>query len=308
MSYDPYDPNQNQMGGGDPTGPDDYVSTDPFAGQGPGAPGHPGTFDNQSNASDPVAAAWKIGMAIPSGYETYHPYNDPAKLAIRRAQSGATAGPPPPSGPIKIGDQTTFNDQTYTWNGKTWDSGAADGAGTTGAAASGPYTGDPTNVDAYLAWLATQPGHDPILDTPQGQAYYKQRITETGGLSAQNLDYWKNKGTLSSAGGAVGAPEGGGSNGDLWQHMPTLADIQGIPGYQAAIDEATRGFNTGAASKGTLLNGRTQSALGSAVSNKVLSDFYFPFAQQQYQNTANNANNLYNLANLGLNGSSVGAA
>jgi hypothetical protein len=182
-------------------------------------------------------------------------------------------------------------------------------AATSTTPTSGPYGGDPTDVDAWLAWMAQQPGHDPILDTPQGIAYYRTQIlSKPDKLNANNLDFWQKKATLAQYGGGVGAPEGGGGYGDLWNKMPTLADIQGIPGYQAAIDEATRGFNTGAAAKGTLLNGRTQAALGDAVSNKVLSDFYFPFANLQYQFNQGNAGNLFNLASLGLNGSSVGAA
>lgn len=208
-------------------------------------------------------------------------------------------------------------DTNYQWTGGITGQGQGPGpggvwgdttGGPTGAPASaGAYSGDYSNVDSWLQWLATQPGHDPILDTPQGRAYYAQRIGETGGLNAQNAAYWQNKGTLSSMGGAVGAPEGGNNTfGGLWNHMPSLSDIQGIPGYQAALDEAQRGYETGAAAKGTLLNGRTQAGLGSYVANKVLSDFYFPFANLQSNMNNSNFSNLYNLGQLGLNASSVG--
>ena len=66
-----------------------------------------------------------------------------------------------------------------------------------------------TNYSDIGAWLqnqaATNPNVDPILKTPGGIAYYTQAIQNSGGLNAQNADYWVNKSTLASAGGAVGA-------------------------------------------------------------------------------------------------------
>lgn len=298
-------------GSGNPDNPENpYISTDPYAGGGgPVAPGPGAAWSgNQSPAADPVAAKWRIGQAIPDGYETYHPNNDPSQLAIRRiggmpGNASPTGAPPVPSGPIKIGDTQTGSDgQTYTWNGKTWATGATTApTGATGAAS--PYGGDPTNVDTWLDWLATQPGHDPILDTPQGKGYYKQRIGETGGLNANNLAYWQNKGTLSSSGGAVGAPEGG----SLTQGAPSLADLQNNPGFKWALEQGQNAVNRSAAAKGTALTGGTLKDLADYTTGATLNAEFFPYWQLQNQSQQNNANNLYNIANLGFNASSYGS-
>lgn len=166
------------------------------------------------------------------------------------------------------------------------------------------YSGDPSNVDAWLAWMAQQPGHDPILDTPQGQAYYKQRITETGGLSASNQSYWQNKSTLAANGGAVGAPEGG--TGNLWSQAPTLDQLQNMPGFQFALQNGEQGVNRSAAAKGTALTGGTLKDLSDYDRNMSLNAAFFPYWQLQNQSTQNNAGNLYSLAALGLNASSQG--
>ena len=118
--------------------------------------------------------------------------------------------------------------------------------GTTAAASSGGAAPtitnptDPAQVRAWYQWRATQPGHDPILDTPGGLDYYTKQTIDSGGLTDTN--YWSNKSTLASAGGAVGAGGSGGGTGSLWNKNLTLADIQGIPGYQAALAEALPAF------------------------------------------------------------------
>lgn len=72
---------------------------------------------------------------------------------------------------------------------------------------------DPAQITAWLQWQASQPGADPILKTPGGVQYYLQAIQSNGGLTDTN--YWANKSTLASAGGAVGGPSSGGGFGSL---------------------------------------------------------------------------------------------
>jgi hypothetical protein len=216
-----------------------------------------------------------------------------------------------------IGDQSFPTGTPSPWTGGITGqgtdprAGAAAGSPATGATAgatAGPYSGDPTNVDTWLAWLAKQPGHDPILDTPQGQAYYKQRIGETGGLNASNTAYWQNKATLGSAGGAVGVPEGGGvGGGNLWNTLPTLEDLQNMPGYQAMLKAGTDAVQGSAAAKGTLLTGGTQKDITDYAQNQALQSYLGLSGLKLGYNQAN-FGNLYNLANLGLSGSATGAA
>lgn len=77
-------------------------------------------------------------------------------------------------------------------------------------------------------------------------------------------------------------------------------DFLKSPGYQASFKEAQRGLQTSAAAKGTLLNARTNEAMG-----KSLADFAetaygqeFNRALQTHQSAFNDD---YNLANLGMN-------
>lgn len=145
---------------------------------------------------------------------------------------------------------------------------------------------DPAQVQAFFAWLGTQPNTDPILRTPQGQQYYTTQAINSGGLTDTN--YWSNKGTLASAGGAVGAGTGisgsQGSHGSLAEgygkqyQLPSASDLQNMPGYQAAIDAATQGTQRSAAANGTLLTGGLQSRLQKNLVN---------VASQQYGNLAN---------------------
>jgi hypothetical protein len=180
---------------------------------------------------------------------------------------------------------------------------------TTGAAGGGlPQLGPGMSrdqVQAYVQALYAQKG---VTPNSTDVGYWTDRYFDPAFKGDYN--YWNDKLTNQNESfGGGGAGNGAGGNntyGGLWQHMPSLSDIQNIPGYQAALAEGRRSYETGAAAKGTILNGRTIAGEGNAVANQVLSQFYFPFAQQQYQNNQGNANNLYNLSNLGLNASSVG--
>ncbi len=59
--------------------------------------------------------------------------------------------------------------------------------------------------------------------------------------------------------------------------LPSLADLKGMPGYQAGLDAATNATQRSAAAQGTLLTGGLQRRLG-----QVASDY----ASQQYGNLA----------------------
>lgn len=94
------------------------------------------------------------------------------------------------------------------------------GSRMSGDAQTGMTGGAPIGTSNVPAWLKNQadtnPNVDPYLKTPEGQAYYAQKIAESGGLRDDNSEYWTKKSTLASAGGAVGAGygnEGGGSSG-----------------------------------------------------------------------------------------------
>ncbi len=155
---------------------------------------------------------------------------------------------------------------------------------------------DPAYIQSWLQWRATQPGSDPILQTPEGRAYYQTQILANGGLTDTN--YWSNKSTLAQFGGAVGRPGGTGANFGNFQE-PSLEDARNSPGYQFAFDQGQRAVQNSAAAKGTLLTGGTL---------KDLAQFGTGLADQTYGNVFNralavNSNNFgqnSTIADLGL--------
>ncbi len=157
---------------------------------------------------------------------------------------------------------------------------------------------DPAQVQAFFAWLGTQPNTDPILKTPGGQQYYTQQAINSGGLT--DTKYWTQKGTLASAGGAVGA--GGGGDGGQYQggpfSMPSASEFQQSPGYQFAFDQGQKAIQSSAAAKGTLLTGGTLKALagyGTGLANQDYNNYF----NRAYQTNQGNFNNQFSLANLG---------
>jgi hypothetical protein len=120
-------------------------------------------------------------------------------------------------------------------------------------------TFDPNVIGQFLQWQATQPGADPILQTPGGIQYYTQQIlSKPDGLSSSNMDYWANKATLASYGGAVGAGGGGGGGGGN-----TLSSFQQMnPQAIGAINSALGGYqgfaNTGGYSADDIANLRAR--------------------------------------------------
>lgn len=152
---------------------------------------------------------------------------------------------------------------------------------------------DPAQVRAWFQWRASQPGADPILQNPQGIDYYTKQTLDNGGLTDTN--YWTNKSTLAQYGGAVGAG-GQGGFGSLTApyagsyNLPSLGDLQNMPGYQASLDAASKAVNTNAAARGLLNTGGTA---------KALQDAAIGTASQQYYNLANLGQNAFN-TNYGI--------
>ncbi len=165
----------------------------------------------------------------------------------------------------------------------------------------GQLSGNPTDpgyIDSILQQWSTQPGADPILQTPEGRAYYQQKILETGGLNAQNMGYWQNKSTLAQFGGQVGGRGGTGVNFGNFA-APSLEDARNSPGYQFAFEQGQRAVQTGAAAKGTLLTGGTLKDL--AQLGTGLADTYYNnrFNQAALVNSQNFGQNS-TIADLGL--------
>jgi hypothetical protein len=177
---------------------------------------------------------------------------------------------------------------------------------------------DHTAINALMAQLQAkgyqvQPG---LVDeygrmdslTINGQVY---RVLDSGGnwIAKSNAkgDAWG--GTWYGAGDPRNVAEsGGGGNGSLWATVPTEAEARNMPGIQFALDENNRRMMAGAAAKGTLLNGRTQQAIGESNIQAALSQGYLPLAQLQNAVKGQNTGSLYNLANLGLSATGTGNA
>jgi hypothetical protein len=102
--------------------------------------------------------------------------------------------------------------------------------------------------------------------------------------------------------------QGGGGNGSLWATVPTEEEAKNMPGIQFALDENNRRMMAGAAAKGTLLNGRTQQAIGESNIQAALQMGYLPLAQLQNQVKGQNTGSLTDLAKLGLSATSTGNA
>jgi hypothetical protein len=145
--------------------------------------------------------------------------------------------------------------------------------------------------------------------TINGQVY---RVLDSGGnwIAKSNAkgDAWG--GTYYGQGDPrnVADSGGGAGNGSLWATVPTEEEARNMPGIQFALDENNRRMMAGAAAKGTLLNGRTQQAIGESNIQAALSAGYLPLAQLQNQTKQQNTGNLLDLSKLGLSATSTGNA
>jgi hypothetical protein len=139
-----------------------------------------------------------------------------------------------------------------------------------------------------------------------GQIY---RVLDSGGnwIAKSNAkgDAWG--GTWYGAGDPRNVAEsGGGGNGSLWATVPTEEEARNMPGIQFALDENNRRMMAGAAAKGTLLNGRTQQAIGESNIQAALQMGYLPLANLQNGVKQQNTGNLLDLSKLGLSATSTG--
>jgi hypothetical protein len=140
-----------------------------------------------------------------------------------------------------------------------------------------------------------------------GQIY---RVLDSGGnwIAKSNAkgDAWG--GTYYGQGDARNSSSGGGMGGfgSLYATVPTEQEAMNMPGIQFALDENNRRMMAGAAAKGTLLNGRTQQAIGQSNIQAALGLGYLPLAQLQNQTKQQNTGNLLDLSKLGLSATSTG--
>lgn len=159
---------------------------------------------------------------------------------------------------------------------------------------------DPAQVQAFFAWLGTQPNTDPILKTPQGQQYYTQQAIATGGLTDTN--YWSKKGTLAAYGGSVGSGAVGGSaayQGGPYS-LPSAGEFANSPGLQWGLNNTLQGLERGFAGRGDLLTGGALKGLVEAGTGYGLQK-YGDYVNQTLGANQANFGNLYNLSNLGAN-------
>lgn len=136
------------------------------------------------------------------------------------------------------------------------------------------------------------------------------RISDSGGNYIYKPDSAANPAWESGSGSGSG-----GGNADYLAPftgqatMPSLADFQASPGYQAGLDATNKGVQASAAARGDLLTGGTLKKLGQADANYVTQGYNNFYNQQAnnlafnrdtfYANQTNPYNKLYNLSQLG---------
>lgn len=293
-----------------------YLSTDPTAGTAVPRPG-------LVTATNPAAPPQQPGMVFPGGTNTL----------TTPQLTGTFGGPltltqPTPANNAALATSTPINEPGlnpdgslqpgYEWQTNSLGIRFPVPVGTPNISnpqapgfqiSGGAYSGSPSDVNAWLQWMAQQPGHDPILDTPGGIQYYTQAIQNSGGLNANNLQYWQQKATLAQYGGGVGAGGGsgwGGSFGSLYNTVPTADQAANMPGIQFAEQQVLNNLQNSAAARGDVLSGGALKDIADYSAGTALSQGYIPLSQLQLGYSNANFNNLYNLGQLGYNASSFG--
>lgn len=152
--------------------------------------------------------------------------------------------------------------------------------------------------DAWLAYAGTKPADQTYVQWLQKFVSENPQYGVTlGGSKGDKVygpggEFWADAITSSGINGGTGASwnesTDGGSAADGFgaytapfterYSLPSLSDLQHMPGYQAGLDAYTKGVQTSAASKGTLLTGGTLQRLGQAGTD---------YANQAYSNLAN---------------------
>lgn len=147
---------------------------------------------------------------------------------------------------------------------------------------------------AWLAYAATKPAGTTYVDwLKQFVAANPQYGVTLGGTKGDKVYgpggvFWADAITSAGINGGTGAgwdeSTGGGDSGgpgfgdytapyNERYSLPSLSDLEHMPGYQAGLQAYTKGIETSAASKGTLLTGGTLQRLGQAGTD---------YAQQAY--------------------------
>lgn len=164
-----------------------------------------------------------------------------------------SGAPPAPGAPAGGGGRTAFRDAWFAYAQQK-----------------------PPNV-TYVDWLAQFVAANPQYGVTIGGSK-KNKIYGPGG------EYWAQAVRSAGINGGVGtawdeetgggAGESGGMGGDGYgdwtkpygerYNLPTQEELEAMPGYQAGLKAYTKGIETSAASKGTLLTGGTLQRLGQA--------------------------------------------
>jgi hypothetical protein len=208
---------------------------------------------------------------------------------------------------------------TYGPNGQVLSgvSGPGAAAPTAGGAAPPFDPKNPAAVDAWLAYMAKQPGVDPSVGNDPN--YWKQKILS--GELGPDAGYIQSKMTQTPGSGqaAGGSLQGamGGMGGDMLApytgqfSAPTGTDD---PGFQFAVQQGQAGIQRSAAAKGTLLTGGTLKDLASYTTGAALQDYSgaynralqtFGTNYDVFRNNQNDPfNKLYATTNLGLGAAS----
>lgn len=228
----------------------------------------------------------------------------------------------PPSGPVTSDSDPRLSNGAYAsdpavlaWLNRAGGPGDANPATmpkSAPQAAAAPGRNDQAAIRAQIAKWAAMPGADPsLVNDPD---YWAKRITETGGLGSDNMQYWqdasvgdkaffKNPGRESGGNGsaATGGANNNGGQGGLasfltdspllqpwttpftyadWKapdpfKAPTTVDEQNDPGYKFRMEMGQQAIERSAAAKGTLLTGGTA---------KDLAQFGQDYGSGEYQN------------------------
>jgi hypothetical protein len=279
-----------------------YISTDPMAGSQQGSLAQMGLRPGSFGSNSPISTTQPVA-------------GSPPQAAGNLGSLGATSGMINPADPNAGITPTT--PAAGTGGGGNVEADIQALAPSLPNGANTNDNKDHTAINALMAQLQAkgyqvQPG---LTDeygrmdslNINGQIY---RVLDSGGnwIAKSNAkgDAWG--GTYYGQGDARNSSSGGGMGGfgSLYATVPTEQEAMNMPGIQFALDENNRRMMAGAAAKGTLLNGRTQQAIGQSNIQAALGLGYLPLAQLQNQTKQQNTGNLLDLSKLGLSATSTG--
>ncbi len=231
----------------------------------------------------------------------------PTETFDARTQAPLSATPP-----LKPGER--FPGDTATWGPGGPPPGV--GAAPTSGAAPTLDPKNPASVDAWLAYMGTQPGVDPSV--ARDPKYWRDKILS--GELGPDPGYIESKtrimpGSGGQSGGGTLGQMGGGMGGDLLNpytdrfSAPSPGDD---PGFEWALGQGQKAIERSAASKGTLLTGGTLKDLAQFTTGAALQDYAgtynralntFGTNYDIFRNNQNDPfNKLFNTTQLGLRG------